>query len=99
MWRFTHVYPDGPTIYYTVIATAKRGSEIKQWDAIKKAASDTIIKYGGPITHHHAVGRDHRPWYEKSLPLLHGETLCQVKSTLDPEWILNPDVLIKPDRD
>lgn len=97
MWRFTHVYPDGPTIYYTVIAVAKKGEEIDQWDAIKKVASDTIIQFGGPITHHHAVGRDHRPWYEKSIPKLYAKILHQVKMTLDPEWILNPDVLIKQD--
>ena len=97
MWRFTHVYPGGPTIYYTVIAVGKRKSEIDQWAAIKKAASDTIIKSGGPITHHHAVGRDHLPWYEKSLSKLHGQVLEQVKSTLDPEWILNPGVLIRKD--
>ncbi len=97
MWRFTHIYPDGPAIYYTVIAAGKRGSEIEQWDSIKKAASDAIIGFGGPITHHHAVGRVHRPWFEKSLPPLYGRILRQVKITIDPKWILNPDVLISRD--
>jgi len=98
MWRFTHVYPSGPTIYYSVAALGKRGKEIDQWDAIKKVASDTIIHFGGPITHHHAVGRDHRPWFEKTLPDLYDKTLRQLKTTYDPEWILNPDVLISRDK-
>ncbi len=94
MWRFTHIYPDGPTIYYTVVAPGKRGDMLNQWDAVKQAASDAIIANGGTITHHHAVGRDHRPWYEQSRPLLMGKVLGQVKQTLDPEWILNPEVLV-----
>ena len=98
MWRFTHIYPDGPTIYYTVVAPGKRGEEIHQWDAVKKAASDAIIANGGTITHHHAVGRDHRPWYEKSRPAMMGKVLGRVKQALDPKWILNPEVLIAPEQ-
>lgn len=96
MWRFTHIYPDGPTIYYTVVAPGRRGEELSQWDAIKAKASETIIKHGGPITHHHSVGRVHRPWYEKSRPQLYGSVLSNIKQTLDPKWILNPEVLIAP---
>ena len=59
--RFTHVYPDGPAPYITVIAPARRGDEIAQWHEMKRAAGDAIIAGGGTITHHHAVGRDHRP--------------------------------------
>ncbi|MGH7897349.1 MAG: FAD-binding oxidoreductase, partial [Candidatus Binatia bacterium] len=54
--RFTHVYPDGPAPYYTIIAPAKKASQIEQWDEIKRAASDTLIALGGTITHHPAVG-------------------------------------------
>src|SRR5262249_37167315 len=63
--RFTHVYPDGPAPYYTVIAPGRRGAELEQWATIKTAASDAILRHGGTITHHHAVGRDHRPWYDR----------------------------------
>jgi alkyldihydroxyacetonephosphate synthase len=58
--RFTHVYPDGPAPYFTVLAPTKRGAEVEQWDEIKAAVSDVLIGAGGTITHHHAVGRDHR---------------------------------------
>ena len=66
--RFTHVYPDGPAPYYTILAPAARGSELEQWAQIKRAASDAVIDCGGTITHHHAVGRDHRPWYDRQRP-------------------------------
>ncbi|PDT68962.1 hypothetical protein CO683_13250 [Bradyrhizobium ottawaense] len=29
------------------------------------AAADALIAAGGYVTHHHAVGCDHRPWYDR----------------------------------
>jgi alkyldihydroxyacetonephosphate synthase len=92
--RFTHVYPDGPAPYYTVLAPARRGGEIEQWDAIKAAVSDAVIDAGGTITHHHAVGRDHRPWYDRQRPDAFAEALAGAKRALDPGWNLNPGVLL-----
>ncbi len=66
--RFTHVYPDGPAPYYTVLCPAVRGGEVEQWDEVKAAVSERVIDAGGTITHHHAVGRDHRPWYDRQRP-------------------------------
>jgi alkyldihydroxyacetonephosphate synthase len=94
--RFTHVYPDGPAPYFTFIAPGRYGMEAEQWMVIKKAASDAVIAHGGTITHHHAVGRVHRPWYEKQRPALFGDALQAVKGALDPGSIMNPGVLIQP---
>jgi alkyldihydroxyacetonephosphate synthase len=93
-WRFTHVYPDGPAPYFTVLGRARRGSELEQWDEIKAAASEAVIAGGGTITHHHAVGRDHRPWYDRQRPDQFASALRAAKSALDPGRILNPGVLI-----
>jgi alkyldihydroxyacetonephosphate synthase len=94
--RFTHVYPDGPAPYFTVLAPARRGSEVEQWDEIKAAASEAVIEGGGTITHHHAVGRDHRPWYDRQRPGPFAAGLRSAKAELDPGGILNPGVLIDP---
>lgn len=94
--RFTHVYPDGPAPYFTVMAPAKRGGEVSQWDEIKSAASEAVIANGGTITHHHAVGRDHRPWYDQQRPPAFAAALRAAKRELDPAAILNPGVLIDP---
>jgi alkyldihydroxyacetonephosphate synthase len=94
--RFTHVYADGPAPYYTVIAPGRRGSEIGQWDLAKTAVSDAIVASGGTITHHHAVGRDHRPWYDRERPDLFARGLGAAKAVLDPSWIMNPGVLVDP---
>ncbi len=92
--RFTHVYPDGPAPYYTFNARGAPGRLIEQWQHIKAAASDAIIANGGTITHHHAVGRDHMPWYVRQRPALFGAALAAAKSALDPAGILNPGVLV-----
>ena len=94
--RFTHVYPDGPAPYFTVLAPAVRGGEVEQWDEIKAAVSEVLIEAGGTITHHHAVGRDHRPWYDRQRPAPFAAALRAAKAELDPAAILNPGVLIDP---
>jgi alkyldihydroxyacetonephosphate synthase len=92
--RFTHVYPDGPAVYFTVIAPARRGEEVEQWAQIKAAVSDTILAEGGTITHHHAVGRDHRPWYDRQRPEPFAAAFRGAKQAVDPRGIMNPGVLI-----
>jgi alkyldihydroxyacetonephosphate synthase len=94
--RFTHVYPDGPAPYFTFHALGRHGALLEQWQAIKRAASDALIEGGGTITHHHAVGREHRPWYDRERPALFGEALRAAKRTLDSHAIMNPGVLIDP---
>ena len=92
--RFTHVYPDGPAPYFSVIAPGRPGSEVEQWDEIKAAAGEAVIAFGGTITHHHAVGRDHRPWYDRQRPDVFADAFRAAKAQLDPAGILNPGVLI-----
>jgi alkyldihydroxyacetonephosphate synthase len=94
--RLTHVYPDGAAPYFTVLAPAVRGGEVAQWDEIKAAVSEAVLAAGGTITHHHAVGRDHRPWYDRQRPAPFAAALLAAKAELDPAAILNPGVLVGP---
>jgi alkyldihydroxyacetonephosphate synthase len=94
--RLTHVYPDGPAPYYTVLAPARRGEEVEQWAAIKAAVSEAIVAEGATITHHHAVGRDHRPWYDSQRPDPFAAALSGAKAAVDPQGVMNPGVLIDP---
>jgi alkyldihydroxyacetonephosphate synthase len=94
--RLTHVYPDGPAPYFTFHALGRHDHLGEQWLGIKRAASDRLIAEGGTITHHHAVGRDHRPWYDRERPELFAAALKGAKQALDPKGLLNPGVLIEP---
>ena len=92
--RITHVYPDGAAPYFTVVAPGRRASQLEQWDEVKAAVSEAILAAGGTITHHHAVGRDHRAGYDRERPELFAAALRAAKSALDPSGILNPGVLV-----
>ena len=94
--RFTHVYPDGPAPYYTFEGLGRVGGELEAHAEIKQAASDAVMAAGGTITHHHAVGRTHRPWYDGQRPDPFAEALRAAKRAVDPNGILNPGVLIDP---
>jgi alkyldihydroxyacetonephosphate synthase len=91
--HISHVYATGASLYFTVVA-GQRGNPIEQWRAAKAAACDAIVATGATITHHHAVGADHRPWMRDEVGDLGVQVLRAVKSTLDPAGILNPGKLI-----
>ena len=94
--RCTHVYPDGPAPYFTFHAAGRHGELSAQWLIIKSAGLDAVIANGGTVTHHHAVGRDHRRWYDRQRPPLFAAALKAAKATMDPHALLNPGVLIDP---
>ena len=91
--RFTHVYPDGPAPYFTWRTLGSKEKLIEQYDAIKGATAEIVWKLGGTVTHHHAVGRLHRPWYDKQRPDLFATAYKAAKDADDPNGIMNPGVL------
>ena len=93
MCHISHVYPTGACLYFTVVA-GQRGDAAEQWHAAKMAASDAIVANSATITHHHAVGADHRHWMPAEIGELGVQVLRAVKQTLDPAGILNPGKLI-----
>lgn len=93
MCHISHVYPTGASLYFTVVA-AQRGNPIEQWSRAKAAASEAMVRSGATITHHHAVGTDHRRWMRDEIGDLGVEVLRAVKAVLDPAGILNPGKLI-----
>ena len=92
--RLAYAYPDGPAPYFTLVAPARAGAELEQWRDVKAAASEAILACGGTITHHHAVGREHRPWYEREAAPLVLDALRAAKRELDPAGVMNPGVLL-----
>ena len=97
--RFTHVYPDGPAPYFTIATRAADGSvasALAAWRDIKQAANAAVVAHGGTITHHHAVGRDHRSGYAREVDPLFRQMLAAAKQVADPHAVLNPGVLFDP---
>jgi alkyldihydroxyacetonephosphate synthase len=98
--RFTHLYPDGPAPYFTIAARGSAdgsvASALAAWREIKRAANEAVVAHGGTITHHHAVGRDHRGGYEREADPLFRQMLAAAKRIADPGGIMNPGVLVDP---
>jgi alkyldihydroxyacetonephosphate synthase len=93
MCHVSHLYPQGASLYFTVFAAA--GEEpVSQWQVAKEAACDALVRTGATITHHHAVGADHRRWMTEEVGPLGVDVLRAVKDRLDPTGILNPGKLI-----
>jgi alkyldihydroxyacetonephosphate synthase len=93
MCHVSHLYPQGASLYFTVLGR-QSDDPVGQWTAAKRAASDAIVGSGATITHHHAVGTDHRDWMTAEIGPLGVEVLRSVKALLDPAGILNPGKLI-----
>ncbi|MFC6287132.1 FAD-binding oxidoreductase [Nocardioides sp. GCM10027113] len=91
--HISHVYETGCSLYFTV-AAKEADDPVAQWWAAKAAASDAILAAGATITHHHAVGTDHKPWFAREIGEVGVGILRAVKAELDPTGILNPGVLV-----
>ncbi|MFF5445614.1 FAD-binding oxidoreductase [Streptomyces sp. NPDC012888] len=92
--RLTHVYPDGAAPYFTVLAAGRPGDGAAVWDELKAVAGEVLHRHRATITHHHAVGRDHRPGYDRQRPEPFALALRAAKHALDPHGVLNPGVLV-----
>ncbi len=94
--HLSHHYQDGSGIYVTYLWPRSKdpNQTLKNWEKMKVAASEVIVKHGGTISHQHGVGVDHAPYlkYEKSVIGL--EWLESVMRKADPEMLLNPGKLL-----
>ena len=93
-YHISHVYPEGASLYFTVLARQEDGNQVAQWLEAKRAATDAIVGAGGTLTHHHAVGLDHAPWMSAQVGAVGIDAIRALRSALDPAGIMNPGKLI-----
>ena len=88
--RSTHAYSDGCSLYFAFFGPGRHGSLVDQWWEIKTAASEAVIKHGGTMSHHHAMGRDYKRWAREEIPAPFRAAIRAAKRVLDPHDLLNP---------
>lgn len=95
--HLSHLYPQGSSIYTSYVFRCSETYEdtLARWQRIKKAASDTIVAYGGTISHQHGVGRDHAPWLKHEKTQAGIDAIQSVITHFDPQGQLNPGCLIE----
>ena len=94
--HLSHVYATGSSIYTTFIFRLADTPEktLERWRTLKQAASRAIVKAGGTISHHHGIGKDHKPYLEAEKGPIGINMLHQVFSYLDPNRQMNPGKLL-----
>jgi alkyldihydroxyacetonephosphate synthase len=92
--HISHTYPNGACLYFTYCAKQIPGDELAQYRAYKTLVTDTILRHGGTLSHHHAVGYEHLPWIADEISATGVRALSALKASLDPTGIMNPGKLI-----
>ena len=91
--HISHVYETGASLYFTV-AAKELDDGLGQWLSAKRGCQRRDDRAGASITHHHAVGHDHKPWLAEEIGPVGVEMLRAVKARLDPAGVLNPGILV-----
>ena len=92
--HISHTYKTGACLYFTWGVTQTPGREMEQYYTYKKLVTETFMKSGGTLSHHHAIGYEHLPWMEEEISKTGVRALRALKASLDPKAILNPGKLI-----
>lgn len=92
--HISHTYPTGCCLYFTYACRQLPGRELEQYYGYKKMITELLMKNGATLTHHHAVGTEHRPWLGEEVSETGLQALRALKASLDPKGILNPGKLI-----
>jgi len=88
--HISHTYQTGACLYFTYATKQIPNKEMEQYYGYKKLITDTFLKNGATLTHHHAVGYEHSPWMETEVSATGLRALKAVKEELDPKNICNP---------
>ena len=92
--RFTYLYPDGCAPYWSWYCLGTHGELIDQWIHVKKAITNVFLEHGGSTTHHTSIGRDHMPYLKMQTDPMFETVLQVAKDTWDPNWVMNPGVIM-----
>ena len=89
MAHFSHFYSQGAVIYFTILLSGGKGSElIKRYLDVWDLLTDIIYKNKGSVGHHHGVGLIRNHWLFKQQGS-GWQIYLATKAKLDPNNILN----------
>ena len=97
--HLSHPYQDGASLYFTFFFRCPTDvhKALGRWARLKRRATEALLEAGGTLTHHHGVGRWHAPWLEQEVGSTGHRLLAAAARAVDPEGILNPQVLLDPE--
>jgi alkyldihydroxyacetonephosphate synthase len=95
--HLSHTYKTGACLYFTFASRQPKDKALLHYYDYKRLITDTITQHGGTVSHHHAIGIEHRPWMVQEISPAGLQALHAIKVSLDPKQILNPGKLL-PDQ-
>ncbi|GAB4222765.1 MAG: FAD-binding oxidoreductase [Gammaproteobacteria bacterium] len=90
----SHSYHTGACLYFTFAFCGSSGDELAQYLAAKHKIVSLIVEYGGALSHHHAIGYEHLPWYQDYIGKPCSDLLTYIKNYIDPVNLCNPGKLL-----
>ncbi len=94
MAHVSHSYPDGASLYFTILYPLADSDPIAQWSAIKRDATDAVVAAGGTLSHHHGIGTDHAAWLPAEKGAVALSALAAARAAADPQRVMNPGKLL-----
>jgi len=92
--HLSHAYPDGASLYFTLVSTPGARGPVESWIAVKGAVLEELLELDLPVSHHHGIGRDHAAAYARRVGQVGLEALDATKRSVDPAGIMNPGCLL-----
>jgi len=91
----SHAYRSGINLYFTFAALSNDPQKMDDmYEDCWRRVMEATIKGGGGISHHHGIGRVRREYMPAEIGQSGVNLLRNLKKVLDPNNILNPEILI-----
>ncbi|MBB2900316.1 alkyldihydroxyacetonephosphate synthase [Kineococcus radiotolerans] len=93
--HLSHSYHSGACQYFTFAFQPPTDRDgLEAYDVVKGAIQQAFIDNGGTLSHHHAVGREHKRWVSEDLSPAGAEIVSTLFAGVDPGRNLNPGAIV-----
>ena len=79
------------------LVDTKTAEGVERMEAIADGATDLVAQYGGSVSGEHGDGRARTQWNHKLYGDEVWELFQELKTTFDPDWLLNPGQVVGVD--
>jgi alkyldihydroxyacetonephosphate synthase len=95
MCHLSHSYHSGACLYFTFALVPTPGTDpLVPYDAVKSAIQQAFVDLEGTLSHHHAVGSEHRRWLAEDLSPAGVHLVRTLLDGVDPGHHLNPGKIL-----
>jgi len=95
MCHLSHSYHSGACLYFTFAFHETPGEDgLAQYDRVKAAIQQAFMDHGATLSHHHAVGVEHRAWLAEDISPAGVTMVRALLDGVDPGHNLNPGKIL-----